>query len=129
VPRACARKSACRALPLAEPCPRAAAALGVLRDAEHRAGPQALVVRSALLQAVPSVRARPDVAEISMPDQRVSGQSKAAGLREDSRERLAEADSNWVSAEPWEQRPFEPLRPAWRLPAQEKSHAAVGLAF
>jgi hypothetical protein len=60
-----------------------------------------------------------------MADRRAVGRREAAEPREDSRERLAEADSNWVSEEPWEQQPGEPLRPAWRLPAPEKSGVAV----
>ena len=55
---------------------------------------------------------------------RASGPGKAAAQREDSRERLAEADSNWVSAEPWEEQPGA-RRPALRPPALMEKSGAV----
>jgi hypothetical protein len=60
-----------------------------------------------------------------MADRRVSAQRAAAEPREDSRERLAEADSNWVSEEPWEEQPGERRRPSWRLPVPAKLRAAA----
>jgi hypothetical protein len=83
--------------------------------------------RGALEQVVRGVRARPGVAEISMENRQASGQQKAAEPREDSRERLAGADSNSVLVEPWEEQPGVRLS-VLRLPAPEKLRAEASHA-
>ena len=79
---------------MAESFPRAAAAPDVLRDAVRRDVLRALAVRGGLELVVLGVRARPDVAEISMVDLPGLWLAEGRGLREDSRARREEADSN-----------------------------------
>lgn len=60
-----------------------------------------------------------------MADRQASGAAQAAAAREDSRERLVAAGSNWVSAEPSQEQPGERRRPEWRLRVPEMSGGAA----
>jgi hypothetical protein len=105
--------------------PKAEAAQDALRDAELPDALQAWAALDGRRQADPAFRALPDAAEISMADLQASGRwEQAAGPREDSRERQAAADSNWVSAAAWPEPPGELRRTGLRLQAPEKSGGA-----
>lgn len=122
--RACAHKSAFRAPPSAAFCRWAAEARDVLPDAVLRALFRKWAVRGGLESGVQGGPERQAAVEIWIADHRAL-QEQAEGAREDSREPLAEAGSNSVSEELWEEQPDEQRAPAWHRPAPEKSRAAV----
>jgi hypothetical protein len=124
-PRACAHKSACRAPPWEElfltPWADPAVPLDAVRLAVHLAW----VDLGVLGQVVLDVLVRLVVLEIVKADRLAFEEPGAEGLRVDSRARLAEADSNSVSEEPWQRQADGQSWPAWRLLVQLTSGGAA----